>query len=238
MLDSKNMEKITIYDSNNNPLSPPEITLGQIFEYEIVIINGSIFRNTDTLDSLGNGGVMTLLGSSSLEWYNKKTIYELRIDFLEVIKDAKENEDMVILLEEGIDTKYPYICANGLTEKRTFWNTVETLNELRELLDFQNTLLEMKGNKKKVETVNQKLSEYMKTIKDFYGEISIKTLKDNYDDSFEISFYTDKIDDTIIKTLEKYKDYEVYDVRCEQYCSLPPIDHKVIILDNRKTKPW
>ena len=142
---------------------------------------------------------------------------------------------MVILLEEGIDTKYPYICANGLTEKRTFWNTVETLNELRELLDFQNTLLEMKGNKKKVETVNQKFSEYMKTIKDFYGEITVKTLKENYDDSFEISFYTDKIDDTIIKTLEKYKDYEVYDV---QYCSLPPIDHKVIILDNRKTKPW
>lgn len=236
MLDSKNMEKITIYDSNNNPLSPSEITLGQIFEYEIVIINGSIFRNTDTLDSLGNGDIMTLLGAYGIEYYNKRSIYELRIDFLEVIKDAKENEDMVILLEEGIDTKYPYICANGLTEKRTFWNTVETLNELRELLDFQNTLLEMKGNKKKVETVNQKLSEYMKTIKDFYGEISIKTLKDNYDDSFEISFYTDKIDDNIIKTLEKYKDYEVYDVCYEQYCSLP--DHRVIILDNRKTKPW
>lgn len=112
------------------------------------------------------------------------------------------------------------------------------LNDLRELLDFQDTLNAIKDNKKKVETVNQKLSEYMKTIKDFYGEISIKTLKDNYDDSFEISFYTDKIDDTIIKTLEKYKDYEVYDVCCEQYCSLPPIDRRVIILDNRKTKPW
>lgn len=94
----------------------------------------------------------------------------------------------------------------------------------------------MKGNKKKVETVNQKLSEYMKTLKDFYGEITVKSLKDNYDDSFEISFYTDKIDDTIIKTLEKYKDYEVYDVRYEQYCSLPPIDHRIIILDNRKRK--
>ena len=94
------------------------------------------------------------------------------------------------------------------------------------------------GTTKKVETVNQKFSEYMKTIKDFYGEITIKTLKENYDDSFEISFYTDKIDDTIIKTLEKYKDYEVYDACCEQYCSLPPIDRRVIILDNRKTKPW
>lgn len=104
--------------------------------------------------------------------------------------------------------------------------------------DFQDTLNAIKDNKKKVETVNQKLSEYMKTLKDFYGEISIKTLKDNYDDSFEISFYSDKIDDNIISTLEKYKDYEVYDVRCEQYCSLPPIDCRIIILDNRKVKPW
>lgn len=232
------MEQIKIYDTNHNPLSPSEITLGQIFEYEIVIINGSVFRNTDTLDSLGNGDVMTLLGAYSIEYYNKRSINNLRDDFSEVINDAKENEDIVILLEEGINTKYPYICANGLIDRRTFWNTVETLNDLRKLLDFQNTLLDMKGNKKKVETVNQKLSEYMKTLKDFYGEITVRTLKENYDDSFEISFYTDKIDDTIIKTLEKYKDYEVYDVRYEQYCSLPPIDRRVIILDNRKTKPW
>ena len=94
------------------------------------------------------------------------------------------------------------------------------------------------SRKKKVETVNQHLSEYMKTLKDFYGEITVKTLKDNYDDSFEISFYSDKIDDNIINTLEKYKDYEVYDVRCEQYCSLPPIDCRIITLDNRKVKPW
>ena len=232
------MEEIIIYDSERNPLRPSEITLGQIFDDEIVIIDGSIFRSTDTLDSLGNGDVMTLLGASRIEYYNKRSIYDLRDDFSEVINDARENEDVVILLEEGIDTKYPYICANGLIDKRTFWNTVKILNELRELLDFQNTLLDMKGNKKKVETVNQKLSEYMKTLKDFYGEITVKTLKDNYDDSFEISFYTDKVDDTIIKTLEKYKDYEVYDVCCEQYCSLPPIDRRVIILDNRKTKPW
>lgn len=104
--------------------------------------------------------------------------------------------------------------------------------------DFQDTLLAMKDNKKKVESTNQRLSEYMKTLKDFYGEISIKTLDDNYDDSLEISFYTNEIDDNIIKTLEKYKDYEVYDVRCEQYCSYPPVDCRVIYLDNRKTKPW
>lgn len=232
------MEKITIYDKDHYPLDPSEITLGQIIECEIVIINGSVFRNTDTLADLGNGDVMTLLGASSLEWYNGKTIYELRNDFSESIDYAKENEEVVILLEEGIDTKFPYICANGLIDRKTFWGTVKVLNELRELLDFQNTLLEMKGNKKKVESTNQNLSEYMKTLKDFYGEITVKTLKDNYDDSFEISFYTDKIDDTIINILEKYKDYEVYDVRSEQYCSLPPIDHKEIILDNRKTKPW
>ena len=111
-------------------------------------------------------------------------------------------------------------------------------NENMICTDFQDTLNAIKDNKKKVETVNQKLSEYMKTLKDFYGEITVKTLKDNYDDSFEISFYTDKIDDNIISTLEKYKDYEVYDVRCEQYCSLPPVDCRIITLDNRKVKPW
>lgn len=103
--------------------------------------------------------------------------------------------------------------------------------------DFQDTLLSMKDNKKKVET-KQKLSEYMKTLKDFYGVISFKTLDDNYDDSFEISFYTNEIDDNIINTLEKYKDYEVYDVRCEQYCSYPPVDCRIIYLDNRRKKSW
>ena len=104
--------------------------------------------------------------------------------------------------------------------------------------DFQDTLNTIKDNKKKVETVNQKLSEYMKTLKDFYGVIKFKTLDDNYDDSLEISFYTNEIDDTIINTLEKYKDYEVYDVRCEQYCSYPPVDCRVIYLDNRRKKSW
>ena len=130
------MERITIYDSNHNPLSPSEITLGQIFDYEIVIIDDSIFRNTDTLDSLGNGDVMMLLDASSLEWYNNKSIRDLRDDFLTVINDAEENGEIVILLEDGTDTKFPYICAKGLIDRKIFWNTVEILNELRELLDF------------------------------------------------------------------------------------------------------
>lgn len=130
------METITIYDSNHNPLSPSEITLGQIFDYEIVIINDSVFRNTDTLDSLGNGDIMTLLDASSLEWYNNKSIRELRDDFLTVINDAEENGEIVVLLEDGTDTKFPYICAKGLIDRKTFWNTVKILNELRELLDF------------------------------------------------------------------------------------------------------
>ena len=130
------MERITIYDSNHNPLSPSKITLGQIFDYEIVIIDDSIFRNTDTLDSLGNGDVMTLFDASSLEWYNNKSIRDLRDDCLAAINDAEENGQIVILLEDGTDTKFPYICANGLIDRKTFWNTVKILNELRELLDF------------------------------------------------------------------------------------------------------
>ena len=130
------MERITIYDSNHNPLSPSKITLGQIFDYEIVIIDDSIFRNTDTLDSLGNGDTMTLFDASSLEWYNNKSIRDLRDDCLAAINDAEENGQIVILLEDGTDTKFPYICANGLIDRKTFWNTVKILNELRELLDF------------------------------------------------------------------------------------------------------
>lgn len=114
------METITIYDSNHNPLSPSEITLGQIFDYEIVIIDDSIFRNTDTLDSLGNGDVMMLLDASSLEWYNNKSIRDLRDDFLTVINDAEENGEIVILLEDGTDTKFPYICAKGLIDRKIF----------------------------------------------------------------------------------------------------------------------
>lgn len=124
------MKEIIIYDSERNPLSPSEITLDQIFDDEIVIIDGSIFRSTDTLDSLGNGDIMTLLGAYGIEYYNKRSIYELRDDFEQVIKDARENEQIVILLEEGTDTKFPYICANGLMDKGTFWNTVKILNEL------------------------------------------------------------------------------------------------------------
>lgn len=124
------MKEIIIYDSKRNPLSPSEITLGQIFDDEIVIIDGSIFRSTDTLDSLGNGDVMTLLGAYGIEYYDKKSIYDLRDDFEQVIKDARENEQIVILLEEGTDTKFPHICANGLMDRKTFWNTVKILNEL------------------------------------------------------------------------------------------------------------
>lgn len=129
------------------------------------------------------------------------------------------------------------------SERQPYYNFADSVlifsNKLeKEKSNFKETLKAIKENKKKVETVNQKLSEYMKTLKDFYGELVIKTLKDCYDDSFEIKFFTDKIDDDIISTLEKYRDYEVYDVRYEQYCSFPPIDCRTIILDNRKVKPW
>lgn len=130
------MERITIYDSNHNPLNPSEITLGQIFEYEIVIIDDNVYRNTDTLDSLGNGDIMTLFGASSLKYYNTMSIDSLRDDFSTTIDDAKENEQFVVLLEEGTDTKFPYICANGLIRRNTFWNIVKILNELRESSDF------------------------------------------------------------------------------------------------------
>ena len=128
------------------------------------------------------------------------------------------------------------------SERQSYYNFADSVmvfsNKLeKEKSNFKDALKALKGNVK-IESTNQQLSEYMKTLKDFYGELVIKTLKDCYDDSFEIKFFTDKINDDIIETLEKYKDYEVYDVRYEQYCTFPPIDCRIIILDNRRKKPW
>lgn len=128
------------------------------------------------------------------------------------------------------------------SERQPYYNFADSVlvfsNRLeKEKTDFKDALKALKGNVR-IESTNQQLSEYMKTLRNYYGELVIKTLKDCYDDSFEIKFFTDKIDDNIIKTLEKYKDYEVYDVRYEQYCTFPPIDCRTIILDNRRKKPW
>ena len=154
----------------------------------------------------------------------------------DVITAARKLQNCLAMYNASNTVNKDYYYIDFYDKLENFIDRVKNENMI--CTDFQDTLLSMKDNKKKVESTNQKFSEYMKTLKDFYGEISIKTLKDNYDDSFEISFYTDKIDDNIIKTLEKYKDYEVYNVRCEQYCSLPPVDCRIITLDNRKVKPW
>ena len=154
----------------------------------------------------------------------------------DVITAARKLQNCLAMYNTSNTVNKDYYYIDFYDKLENLIDRVKTENNID--TDFQDTLNAIKDNKKKVETVNQKLSEYMKTLKDFYGEITVKTLKDNYDDSFEISFYSDKIDDNIINTLEKYKDYEVYDVRCEQYCSLPPIDCRIIILDNRKVKPW
>ena len=153
-----------------------------------------------------------------------------------VIISARKLQNCLAMYNTSNTVNKDYYYIDFYDKLENLIDRVKTENNID--TDFQDTLNAIKDNKKKVETVNQKLSEYMKTLKNFYGEITVKTLKDNYDDSFEISFYSDKIDDNIINTLEKYKDYEVYDVRCEQYCSLPPIDCRIIILDNRKVKPW
>ncbi len=128
------------------------------------------------------------------------------------------------------------------SERQPYYNFADSVmvfsNKLeKEKSDFKDALKALKGNVR-IESTNQQLSEYMKTLRNYYGELIIKTLKDCYDDSFEIKFFSDKIDDDIICTLEKYKDYEVYDVRYEQYCTFPPIDCRIIILDNRRKKPW
>ena len=92
------------------------------------------------------------------------------------------------------------------SERQPYYNFADSVmvfsNKLeKEKTDFKDALKALKGNVR-IESTNQRLSEYMKTL------------------------------------LEKYKDYEVYDVRYEQYCTFPPIDCRTIILDNRRKKPW
>ena len=135
-----------------------------------------------------------------------------------------------------------FVSQKDPSERQPYYNFADSVmvfsNKLeKEKSDFKDTLNSIKGNVR-IESTNQQLSEYIKTLRNFYGELVIKTLKDCYDDSFEIKFFTDKIDNDIICTLEKYKDYEVYDVQYEQYCTFPPIDCRIIILDNRRKKPW
>ena len=128
------------------------------------------------------------------------------------------------------------ISARKLQNCLAMYNAANTVNKDYYYIDFYDKLENFIDRVKNENMICTDFQDTLNAIKD--NKKKVETLKDNYDDSFEISFYSDKIDDNIINTLEKYKDYEVYDVRCEQYCSLPPIDCRIITLDNRKVKPW
>ena len=116
-----------------------------------------------------------------------------------VIISARKLQNCLAMYNASNTVNKDYYYIDFYDKLENFIDRVKNENMI--CTDFQDTLNAIKDNKKKVESTNQKLSEYMKTLKDFYGEITVKTLKDNYEDSFEISFYTDKIDDNIISTL-------------------------------------
>ena len=68
------------------------------------------------------------------------------------------------------------------SERQPYYNFADSVmvfsNKLeKEKSDFKDTLKALKGNVR-IESTNQQLSEYIKTLKDFYGEITVKTLKD------------------------------------------------------------
>ena len=137
---------IILFDKDNNPKKLSEITLGDIFEEEVIIIDGIIFRKTDTLEFLSDypNRVCTLFNTLGFEYYNNMAIKVLKEEFDENLHYfINEGEDsIVIILEDAESTKFPRIYANGHIDKHEFWKMIKILNELRESSDYLKSLSE------------------------------------------------------------------------------------------------
>ena len=137
---------IILFDEDNNPKKLSEITLGNIFEEDIIIINSIIFRKTDTLEFLSDypNRVCTLFNTLGFEYYNNMSIRVLKEEFNENLRYLiNEGEDsVVIILEDAESTKFPRIYANGHIDKHEFWRMIKNLNELRESSEYLKSLSE------------------------------------------------------------------------------------------------
>ena len=122
------MNDIIIYDSEHKPCKPSEITLAQIFDfdYEIVMIDDTIYHNTETLDSLQSADVWKLLGVLSLKYFNESSLYMLRDSFCNAIEHAKRNEQIVILIKNN-DL---YIFADCNVKKQKFYSIINKIIEV------------------------------------------------------------------------------------------------------------
>lgn len=126
------MDNVIIYDNENVPRTPAEITLKQITCADAVIIDGSLFLGTDTLDSVKGDNLMRLLGTYTLKPFHTMPLCWVRERYDYLIEAARENDEIVVVLDEGEITEYPYMTAGGDVSPKALWKTVKILNEIRE----------------------------------------------------------------------------------------------------------
>lgn len=126
------MDNVIIYDNENIPRTPAEITLKQITCADIVIIEGSLFLGSDTLDTVRENDLEKLLGTHTLKEFHGVPLCWVRERYDNLIREARENDEIVVVLDEGDITEYPYVIAGGDVSPMAFWKTVKILNEIRE----------------------------------------------------------------------------------------------------------
>lgn len=126
------MDNVIIYDNENVPRTPAEITLKQITCADIVIIDGSLFLGTDTLDSVKGDNLMRFLGTYTLKPFHTMPLCRVRERYDNLMREARENDEIVAVLDEGDITEYPYVIAGGDVSPKALWKTVKILNEIRE----------------------------------------------------------------------------------------------------------
>lgn len=126
------MDNVIIYDNENVPRTPAEITLKQITCADIVIIDGTLFLGSDTLDSVKEHNLMRLLGTYTLKPFHTMPLCWVRERYDNLIEEDRENDVIIVVLDEGDITEYPYMTAGGDISPKAFWKTVKILNDIRE----------------------------------------------------------------------------------------------------------
>lgn len=126
------MDNVIIYDNENVPRTLAEITLKQITCADIVIIDGALFLGSDTLDSVRENDLEKLLGTYTLKEFHGVPLCWVRERYDNLMREARENDEIAVVLDEGDITEYPYVIAGGDVSPKALWKTVKILNEIRE----------------------------------------------------------------------------------------------------------
>lgn len=129
-IETDSLENITLYDSEDNPRKPSEITLGEIYGSKTVIVDGRVYHNTDILGDLEDRDFFNLFGTFNLWNFNGMPVSELREKFMTLTMFNQDSEQFTVVLENGM----PYIHASGEFDVTVFWKTIKALSEIGQTL--------------------------------------------------------------------------------------------------------